>query len=77
MTTEEKLAYCIEFIQKINKMPFQKYDIEDFVTVTSRCRDCESDDVEVDFTGTTELYDPADIDGLKDEAWHVLANITE
>lgn len=77
MTTEEKLAYCIKFIEKVNRLPFQKYDIEDFVVVSGHCRDCDSDDICVDFTGTTDLYDPKDIESLKDEAWHVMADIMD
>lgn len=76
LSLEEKLNLCVEFIKKIEKMDAPTYDICDLVTLSGTCEDCGSDDVEIDIPDF-EIVEPAFLDDLKSQAWHVLADITD
>ena len=78
MTVEEKLKKCKEFIEKISKMDVPVTMIEDHISFSGYCEECGSDDVDVDIYGDdAEIVDPKYIDELKDQAWHLLADITD
>lgn len=51
---------------------------EDYISYSGYCEECGSDDVDVDIHGDDiEVVDPKCLEELKDEAWHILADITD
>lgn len=77
LTTEQKLERCIEFIKKIKNIDIPLIDIEDLVSIDAECEDCGSDEIHVEFENGSEVVDPKFVEDLKDEAWHLLADITD
>lgn len=78
LTTEQKLEKCIKFIKKIEKMDIPTNYIEDYISYCGYCEECGSDDVDIEVRGDDmKIVDPKYLEELKDEAWHILADITE
>lgn len=76
MTKDEKLEKCINFIKKIDKI--DTVAIEELITWSGYCEDCESNDINVDFDGIAKrVIAPKDVDSLKEEAWHLLVDLTD
>lgn len=78
MTLEEKLEKAIEFIKHVESIDFPEAgsrDVADFIDVW--CSDCgcncdyEVGDIHEKFVNASYINE------LKDQAWHVLADITE
>ena len=78
LTIEEKFKKCTEFIEKISKIDTPTRYISDCISFSGYCEECGSDDVDVDIYGDDmEIVDPKYIDELKDQAWHLLVDITD
>ena len=78
LTTEQKLEKCVEFIRKIEQMDIPVKRIEDYISYSGYCEECGSEDIDVDIYGDDMwVVDPKYLDEFKDEAWHVLADITD
>ena len=75
LTTEQKLERCIEFIKKLEKIEVPIIEIDD-LEIDASCNECGSDDVYVKFRGHNEVIDPKFVDDIRDQAWHILADIT-
>lgn len=78
MTIEQKLEKCVDFIRKIEKMDIPMNYVEDYISYCGYCEECGSDDVDIEVRGDDmKIVDPKYLEELKDEAWHILADITD
>lgn len=83
MTTEKKLERCLEFLDWLERFSadgYDQFDSDDY-DVSGECRECGSDDIDLDITspfvdGVTYI-DKRALDDIKDRIWHVRADIAD
>ena len=63
-------------IKKLEKIEVPIIEIDD-PEIDASCNECGSDDVYVKFRGHNKVIDPKFVDDIRDQAWHILADITD
>ena len=78
MTIEEKLSKAKDFIKSIADMQLSIMTSSDIVSeLHVYCEDC-GEECELDCTGIHATYvDAKELKNLKDQAWHLLADLTD
>ena len=78
MTLEEKLSKAEEFIKHIADMQLPTVRSSDIVDESHvYCEEC-GEECELDFTGPDIRYvEESELKSLKDQAWHLLADLTD
>ena len=79
MTAEEKLEKAIEFIKRIENMQLPIETVEDIIdSADIYCSECGfKTEVEVGNNFNRRYVEAKHLEDLKDEAWHILADIVE
>ena len=79
MTTEEKLEKAIKFIKNIENMQLPVETVEDIIdSADIYCSECGfKTEVEIGNNSNRRFVEVKLLEELKDEAWHVLADIAE
>lgn len=76
LTTEEKLAKAIEFIESIEKMSFPTMTTSDIIdSADPYCPECDCA-CSIEFNSENDKYVEFNkVEELKDKAWHLLVDI--
>ena len=76
LTTEEKLAKAIEFIESIEKMSFPTMTTSDIIdSANPYCIECGCA-CDIEFNSANDKYIEFNkVEELKDKAWHLLVDI--
>ena len=76
LTTEEKLAKAIEFIESIEKMSFPIMTTSDIIdSADPYCTECDCA-CDIEFNSANDKYiEFSKFEELKDKAWHLLVDI--
>lgn len=79
MTVEEKLEKAIEFIKNIENMQLPVETVEDIIdSADIYCVECGfKTEVEVGNNSNRRFVEAKLLEDIKDEAWHLLADIAE